>query len=389
MAPTINVLVGVMVHYGCMAITRTKRFDLEIYSEGSDPFPGREEHNAEAQKVEAMAARVYPSSEYKNRPTTNIFGSFFMATDQGVNGRLYYNGGIGWVPLNTVGGGGAGTPVVINGASVEGSSLLAARADHTHNIPLATKSNAGAMPSQWAQLCEDASSRATANSVAVRDSGGRLTANEPVSATHVATMDWVQSKAGSTGTGGMTLARRDTAGRLNTAMPVSPTHATPKSYVDSRIPNADKYATGDALIQRWSSGTGGNVEDPVNPMELANRRYVDSRKSRREWKTNIEPLSVGLEQLLALEPVTFDYKDDAPAVGKNVHGAIVEDFAEVLPDLTTVGEDGKPERINDRELIWVLVKGIQELHGAFSSLAVEVDNCHEIIANLVGDNLNG
>lgn len=387
MTPTIIVLVGVMVHYGCMAITKTKRFDLEIYSEGSDPFPGREEHNTEAQKVEAMAARVYPSSEYKNRPTTNIFGSFFMATDQGVNGRLYYNGGNGWEPLNTVGGGGAGTPIVINGASVEGSSLLAARADHTHSIPLATKSNAGAMPSQWAQLCEDASSRATANSVAVRDSGGRLTANAPVSATHVATMDWVLH-AGSTGPHAG-LAARNAAGQMSVGAPSAPQHATPKSYVDSRIPNADKYATGDTLIQRWSGGTGGNVEDPINPMELANRRYVDSRKSRREWKTNVEPLSVGLEQLLALEPVTFDYKDDAPAVGKNIHGAIVEDFAEVLPDLTTVGEDGKPERINDRELIWVLVKGIQELHGAFSSLAVEVDKCHEIIANLVGDNLNG
>lgn len=37
----------------------------------------------------------------------------------------------------------------------------------------------------------------------------------------------------------------------------------------------DPYATPLTAIMRWSTGTGGNVEDPVNPLEVANKRYAD------------------------------------------------------------------------------------------------------------------
>lgn len=360
-----------------MAVTKTPRFQLPQWSQGSDPRPGRVDTNTIHQLIETQAAKVYPSGTYANRPGTNIFGSFYLATDQGVGGRLYYNSGTGWIALNTVGGGGPGKPIVINGTAVEGTSLLAARADHTHAIPLATKSNAGAMPSQWAQLCGDATAAATANTVAIRDSGGRLTARPPVSAQHVATMDWVETTVGSTGTDGMTLARRDTAGRINVAMPVTANHATPKAYVDAKIPDYDKYATGDALIQRWGNGHGGNVEDPTNPLELANRRYVDSTRSRAAWKTNVQPMDAGLEELRDLYPVVFDYLPDAPAAGTGVHGGIVEQVARVLPQLVENGDDGAPERIRDRELTWVLINAVQQLADRVDELSEELDDLYK------------
>lgn len=38
----------------------------------------------------------------------------------------------------------------------------------------------------------------------------------------------------------------------------------------------DPYATPSTAIMRWSSGRGGYVEDPTNPLEVANKRYADT-----------------------------------------------------------------------------------------------------------------
>lgn len=363
-----------------MAETKTQRVQLPQWSAGSDPRPDRAKTNAIHQAIENQMVIDVPAGLLKNRPVQGVRGRLYCATDQGSVGRVYYDNGTTWVALNTTGGGGPGLPIVINGTGTEGSSVQSARADHTHAIPLATKSNAGAMPSQWAQLCENATASATANTVAVRDSGGRLISQKPTSAQHVATLDWVENTAGSTGTGGMTLARRDTAGRINVAMPVTANHATPKAYVDDRVQVGDKYATGDTLIQRWSTGRGGNVEDPSNPMELANRRYVDSRSSRREWKTNIRENPYGLDEILQVDTYLYDYKDGSPATGTDELGPMVDELARVMPLLTTDGDDGAPERIRDRAFIPVLIQAVQELAQRVDELSTELEDCYDRVS---------
>lgn len=360
-----------------MAETKTVRVQLPQWSEGSDPRPDRAKTNAIHQAIENQMVIDVPAGQLKNRPVQGTRGRLFCATDQGSDGRVYYDNGTTWVALNTTGGGGPGLPIVINGTGTEGSSLQSARADHTHAIPLATKSNAGAMPSQWAQLCADATAAATPNSVAVRDSGGRLIASKPTSAQHVATMDWVNTDAGSTWIDPATLARRDVAGRINTANPVTAYHATPKSYVDDRVQQGDSYQTGSTLMKRWSSGRGGNVEDPYNPLECANRRYVDSRSSRREWKTNIRENPYGLDEILQVDTYLYDYKDGAPAAGTDEIGPMVDELARVMPLLTTDGDDGAPERIRDRAFIPVLIQAVQELAQRVDELSAELEDCYD------------
>lgn len=361
-----------------MAETKTVRVQLPQWSEGSDPRPDRAKTNAIHQAIENQMVIDVPAGQLKNRPVQGVRGRLFCATDQGSDGRVYYDNGTTWVALNTTGGGGPGLPVVINGAGAEGSSLQSARADHTHAIPLATKDNAGAMPSQWAQLCGDATSAPTPGTVAVRDSGGRLTANPPTSAQHVATMDWVEN-AGSTGPlpG---LASRNTAGQMSVGNPTDPRHATPKSYVDDRVQQGDSYSTGGTLMKRWSSGRGGNVEDPYNPLECANRRYVDSRSSRREWKTNIRENPYGLDEILQVDTYLYDYKDGAPAVGTDEIGPMVDELARVMPLLTTDGDDGAPERVIDRRFAPVLIKAVQELAQRVDELSAELEDCYDRVS---------
>lgn len=363
-----------------MAETKTQRVQLPQWSEGSDPRPDRAKTNAIHQAIENQMVIDVPAGQLKNRPVQGVRGRLFCATDQGSDGRVYYDNGTTWVALNTTGGGGPGLPIVINGTGTEGSSVQSARADHTHAIPLATKSNAGAMPSQWAELCENATASATANTVAVRDSGGRLTARPPVSAQHVATLDWVNTDAGSTWLDPFTLARRDSAGRVNTGNPTSPTHATTKDYVDNRIYPVDQYATGNTVMRRWSTGRGGNVEDPANPLEVSNKRYVDSRASRREWKTNIRENPYGLDEILQVDTYLYDYKDGAPAAGVDELGPMVDELARVMPLLTTDGDDAAPERIRDRAFIPVLIQAIQELAQRVDELSAELEDCYERVS---------
>lgn len=357
------------------------RVQLPQWSEGSDPRPDRAKTNAIHQAIENQMVIDVPAGLLKDRPVQGVRGRLFCATDQGADGRVYYDNGTTWVALNTTGGGGPGLPVVINGTGTEGSSLQSARADHTHAIPLATKDNAGAMPSQWAELCENATASPTPGTVAVRDSGGRLTAKPPVSAQHVATMDWVNTDAGSIYSTPDSLARRDNAGRLNVKEPVGPTNAANKDYVDSRIYPVDQYSTsGDTVMRRWSSGRGANVEDPYNPLECANKRYVDSRASRREWKTNIRENPYGLEEILQVDTYLYDYKDGAPAVGTDELGPMVDELARVMPLLTTDGDDGAPERIRDRAFIPVLIQAVQELAQRVDELSAELEDCYERVS---------
>ena len=363
-----------------MTETKTVRVRLPQWSEGSDARPDRAKTNAIHQAIEDQMVIDVPAGLLKNRPVQGVRGRLYCATDQGADGRVYYDNGSNWVALNTTGGGGPGLPIVINGTGTEGSSLQSARADHTHAIPLATKDNAGAMPSQWAELCEDATSSATPNTVAVRDSGGRLTASKPTSAQHVATMDWVNTDVGSTWTDPATLARRDVAGRINVANPVTAYHATTKAYVDARVQPMERYAIGSTGIMRWSNGVGGNVEDPDNPMTIANRRYVDSRSSRREWKTNIRENPYGLDEILQVDTYLYDYKDGAPAVGTDEIGPMVDELARVMPLLTTDGDDGAPERIRDRAFIPVLIQAIQELAQRVDELSVELEDCYDRVS---------
>lgn len=363
-----------------MAETKTVRVQLPQWSEGSDPRPDRAKTNAIHQAIENQMVIDVPAGLLKNRPVQGVRGRLFCATDQGSDGRVYYDNGTTWVALNTTGGGGPGLPIVINGTGTEGSSLQSARADHTHAIPLATKNNAGAMPSQWAQLCGDATAAPTANTVAVRDSGGRLTAHPPVSAQHVATKDWTETTVGSVRADPSSLARRDSAGCVNTANPTSPTHATNKDYVDNRIYPVSQYADGATVMRRWSSGRGAWVEDPANPLEVSNKRYVDSRSSRREWKTNIRENPYGLDELLQVDTYLYDYKDGAPAAGADELGPMVDELARVMPLLTTDGDDGAPERIRDRAFIPVLIQAVQELAQRVDELSAELEDCYERVS---------
>ena len=241
-----------------MAQTNTTRFKLPQWSQGTDPFPGRTGWNNILKLLEDQAAIAFPSGPVSSRPQSGTFGRFFLATDQGTPqapaSRLYYDGGTGWVELNTNGGGGPGTAIAIG--VLEGSSNRSARADHVHSFPLATSGGPGALSPQHFELLNGAASTVENGMLVRRTSGGGIVVpTTPGTSDHATSRSYVDNVAGTYQATPNTLVRRfsnghfrvpnapgpDDAVNLRTAEAVGTTDATPNAISalrDIRSPSA-------------------------------------------------------------------------------------------------------------------------------------------------------
>lgn len=82
-----------------------------------------------------------------------------------------------------------------------------------------------------------------------------------------------------------------------------------------------------------------------------------TQTSSKEVKDNIKPIE-DAEKILELDAVSFDYKDKA--LGTDRRGFIAEDVAEVLPNLVTPKEEGKPASLDYLQMIPYLQAVIKE-----------------------------
>ena len=84
--------------------------------------------------------------------------------------------------------------------------------------------------------------------------------------------------------------------------------------------------------------------------------------SSKRFKHDIETLSIGgLQAIEKLRPVTYVPNDDDVADHENTqYGFIAEEVAEVDPHLAKYGQDGLPRTLDDRALLALAIKAIQE-----------------------------
>lgn len=315
------------------------RLGLTTYTAGTDPRPGRTEHNAERALLEALVVVGSQGTE-SARPTAGKGRALYWHTERGT---LQWDTGNGWNDISVNGGGGPGRAILVGGTPVEGTSDRSARADHTHSVPLVTTTTHGAMSSTDKTKLDNAVSAATASRLIIRDAAGRAQVASPSAAADIANKGYVDSIVGGAAapvvsadnnglatpamlaaTGrvdsasvvntGDTLVVRDAAGRTQVSTPASPADAAPKSYVDgviashrhdashittgtltaARLPvvtttahgamlNTDKVKLDGAtdlpnastLVMRTSAGTY-QAATPVNSGDVATKGYVDT-----------------------------------------------------------------------------------------------------------------
>jgi hypothetical protein len=96
-------------------------------------------------------------------------------------------------------------------------------------------------------------------------------------------------------------------------------------------------------------------------------------------KDNVMPLAAGLEEVMALDPVTFNWKG-----GSERHtGLIAQHVRQVMPGLVRGGDDpGGMLGINYAELVPVLINALQDLQGEIAGQARTIESLQARLARL-------
>ena len=314
-----------------MAVTQTPRLGLQSWSAGTDPHPNREEWDAQQHLLDQLVAVDVQVATWADRPSGAARGTYLWVE---ADRALWRATGTGWELITRIGGGGAGVPVVIGGSGVEGVSSNAARADHSHSIPLVTSSQNGAMRSADKEKLDRSSAAVVGSSLMERNASGdsavrRLSLSDaPVAASDATRKSYVDAgdaaarahadsavaaipeatgtKAGlmpasdkallDTNTANNTplsLVKRDTTGGAAlgyvslASNPSSTTHAARKSYVDA----------GDATAQSNAEATAAAALAPVKALtDAATANATANALMRRDSSGRV---SVGTPEIAA------------------------------------------------------------------------------------------
>ncbi len=128
------------------------------------------------------------------------------------------------------------------------------------------------------------------------------------------------------------------------------------------LPDADNtYIFGNGFF-RWSSvwSTNGSIQT-----------------SDANLKTNIQPSPYGLNEVMQLNPVQYNWKEEPN--GKKEVGLLAQEVLKLIPAAVVVPEDGSAMGINYSELIPVLIKAIQEQQNALKSQAKEIESLKNLL----------
>lgn len=102
--------------------------------------------------------------------------------------------------------------------------------------------------------------------------------------------------------------------------------------------------------------------------------------SDRRLKTNIEPLHVGLNEIMSINPVSY-----TKTVGENTYqelGFVAQEVEEVLPELITVEEETSLLGVKHTELLPVMVRAIQEQQQIIEQQQIRIESIESRLAVL-------
>jgi hypothetical protein len=110
----------------------------------------------------------------------------------------------------------------------------------------------------------------------------------------------------------------------------------------------------------WASSNGRITVDETNTCLVSARKY----------KTDIEPMNGGLEELLALQPKQFRYRPELvgemelgdPNFNSQQVGFIADEVLQVDPRLATVEPDGEAHSVRYLQMTALITKALQEEH---------------------------
>ena len=129
----------------------------------------------------------------------------------------------------------------------------------------------------------------------------------------------------------------------------------------------DQLATYIAAIAGVNEGGTGILPVYINNL---GRLGTQPPASSRRFKTKIKPIDKTSEAILALKPVTFQYKNDQTDIPQ--FGLIAEDVAAVNPDLIVRDEKGEIYSVRYEAVNAMLLNEFLKEHAAVQELKKEI-----------------
>ncbi|MBX4195357.1 tail fiber domain-containing protein [Candidatus Parcubacteria bacterium] len=129
------------------------------------------------------------------------------------------------------------------------------------------------------------------------------------------------------------------------------------------------------LSSALGTGTGGNyLCIDTTTFEVLRGNGAACTASSLRFKENINDLNYGLDEVLALRPVSYNYKPETN-MGSGVKlGFIAEEMKLVIPEVVTVDNNGQTFGLDYPVLTSVLTKAIQELNTKVVELAAALSD---------------
>lgn len=103
-------------------------------------------------------------------------------------------------------------------------------------------------------------------------------------------------------------------------------------------------------------------------VSVDNKGHLGTTTSSGRFKNHIQPMGQASQSILALQPVTFRYKQDLDPENTPQFGLVAEQVAEVNPDLVVRDEQGKPYTVRYEAVNAMLLNEFLKEHRKVESL---------------------
>ena len=114
----------------------------------------------------------------------------------------------------------------------------------------------------------------------------------------------------------------------------------------------------------------------------AGGRMGTSTSSSWRVKQDIRDIGGESDRLMKLCPVAFEYKREFDPAGLTQYGLIVEEVAEVFPDLVTSDREGRPEGVRYHLLAPLLLNEVQKQRRTIETQRTEIEDLKARLARL-------
>jgi hypothetical protein len=113
---------------------------------------------------------------------------------------------------------------------------------------------------------------------------------------------------------------------------------------------------------------------------VGNNGKLGTVVSSERFKDKIQPMDKASEAILALEPVTFRYKQDLDPDGIPQFGLVAEEVEKINPDLVARDDEGKPYTVRYEAVNAMLLNEFLKEHRTVQGLKTSLAKQEEVIA---------